>query len=93
MKTKADKHRDKGTLAEFRARQAASRAGTARHQERMAAKRAEQAKSPAPTDTEMLDWLEADDGVFCNIDRITAIVRRGFNGHTTLREAIASLMS
>jgi hypothetical protein len=35
MKTKADKHREAGTLAQFRARQAASREGTARYQQRM----------------------------------------------------------
>ena len=33
MKTKADKHREAGTLDAFRARQAASRASTARYQE------------------------------------------------------------
>lgn len=32
MKTKADKHREAGTLDRFRARQAASRAGTAKYQ-------------------------------------------------------------
>ncbi len=36
MKSKADKHREAGTLDAFRARQAASRAGTARYQERAA---------------------------------------------------------
>jgi hypothetical protein len=35
MKSKADKHREAGTLEAFRARQAASRAGTARYQERL----------------------------------------------------------
>lgn len=34
MQTKADKHRAAGTLTQFRARQAASRAGTARYRER-----------------------------------------------------------
>jgi hypothetical protein len=35
MKTKADKHREAGTLDAFRARQAASRAGTARWQQQL----------------------------------------------------------
>jgi len=52
MKSKADKHREAGTLEQFRARQAASRAGAARYQER---KRSE----PATPNLEPLpEWLE-----------------------------------
>lgn len=50
-----------------------------------------------PTDAQMLDWLERNDGRFANIDRITSLVRHPgsvarFNGHRSLREAIASAM-
>lgn len=41
-------------------------------------------------DAERLDWLEADDGRFHNIDRITSVVGSGFNQCKTLREAIDS---
>jgi len=51
MKTKADKHREAGTLDAFRRRQAASRAGTRRYQERMA-KEAEE-RAAGPTDEEI----------------------------------------
>lgn len=48
-----------------------------------------------PTDTQMLDWLANNDGRFANIDRITSLVKTGvgmFNGHNSLRAAIAAAM-
>lgn len=46
MKTKADKHREAGTLDQFRARQAASRADTLRYQQRMV----DRSMLPSPID-------------------------------------------
>lgn len=87
MKTKVEKHREAGTLDQLRARQAASRAGTARYQARLVAERAS-----CPSDTELLDWLEMHDDRFYHLDRISAVVGQGFNGHTSLRDAIRAEM-
>lgn len=55
IKSKADKHREAGTLEAFRARQAASRAGTARHQERVCT----EANDERRPDAEMRAILQA----------------------------------
>lgn len=47
MMTKAEKHKRAGTLDEFRARQAASRQGTLRYQDRMRSQREEKGLEPS----------------------------------------------
>ncbi len=46
-----------------------------------------------PSDVQRLDWLEAVDGRFHNIDRISSVVGQGFNGKPSLREAIDAAMT
>lgn len=53
------------------------------------------ALEPMVMDGERLDWLEQLDqfGLFKNIDHISASTMGGFNGYSTLREAIDVAMN
>jgi hypothetical protein len=44
-------------------------------------------------DARRLNWMEVGDGRFNNIDRITSIVGKGFNGLKSLRAAIDAEMA